>query len=71
MAWLLRIGSYIGPMLLEFIWGKLSRYLSERKARKEEAKKEKEATAAYKDAVAKPDATREERKNAEDDFINS
>lgn len=69
-AWLARIGAYLGPMILEFVWGKLKRYLDERKARREEAKSQKETATAYKEAVANPDATREERKNAEDDYLN-
>lgn len=70
MAWLLRIANYLGPMLLEFLWGKASRYLSERKKAKEEAAKNKAAAEEYSAVVKDPNATREDRKNAEDKHLN-
>lgn len=70
MAWLGRIAAYVGPMLLEFLWGKIHRYLEARKKRKEEAAQNKAAADKFSAVVSNPDATREERKNAEDDLIN-
>jgi hypothetical protein len=69
-AWLARIGYYIGPMILEFFWGKVKRWLDARNARKEQAEKDKATAEKYSAVVDNPNSTREERKDAEDSMLN-
>lgn len=73
-AWLLRIfrpiAQWVVPLLFEFLFVKIKSAVSDWKKRKEEAKSSKEASDQYKQVVDDPNATREERKDAEDEFIN-
>jgi hypothetical protein len=70
-AWLLRVASYFVWFFAEKIFAGISDYIRELVKRRAEAKQNKEASKAFKDIVNDPTKTREERKNAEDDFINS
>lgn len=74
MPWLFSIlksfGSWIVPFFLEYLGGKISAYFKNRKKLKEEAAKQRETATAYKEVVANPDSTREERQRAEDDYLN-
>lgn len=78
-AWLLKpflaiarfILPYIVPEIISRLTNGIKKYFADKKAKKEEAKQNAQASEEYKQKVADPNATREDRKNAEDDYLNS
>ena len=66
-AWLLK---YLGPIFFDKLFKAFSAWISELIRRQKEAKQNADAVKKYTDVVSNPNATREERQNAENDFIN-
>ena len=75
MAWLLHVlkplFSWIVPFLFEFIFMKVKVFFENRKKKREEANADKAAKKEYTEVINNPASTREERKNAEDKYLNS
>ena len=75
MAWLLHIlkplFSWIVPFILEFVFVKVKAAVERYKVKREEAKADKLAKKEYTEVINNPASTREERKNAEDKYLNS
>lgn len=66
-----KIGTFILDYFLKRFWSWLSAWFrQDKKVDKQNVEAEKAAT-DYQKVVDKPEATREERRRAEDDFFNS
>lgn len=75
LAWLLvplkGLLKWLAPIFIQELIAHLKAWILEKKRQRDEAKQNKKAAEDYKAIVNDPTKTREERKNAEDDFINS
>lgn len=67
-AWLLK---YLGPIFFDKLFKAFSAWISELIRRQKEAKQNANALKTYKEVIADPTKTREERQRAEENFLNS
>lgn len=74
-TWLLKIfrpfAQILIPLVFDLLFNKVMSAVREWKRKREEAKSAKEANKKYSEKVDDENATREERKDAEDKFLNS
>lgn len=75
MGWLLGLfkplGSRIASFFLEYFFNKIITAIKDWSKKKEEDKKNQEAVTEYLEKVNNPNLTREERREAEDKYLNS